>query len=108
MNTYGLIRELVQQRGMSVSELERKLKLSNGSISKWDKSSPNSKPLTKVANYLNVTTDYLLGLSNSPTGKSADTELERAIDNARSFDGKPISDKDREKVKNILRGYFED
>lgn len=108
MTTYGIIRRLVAQRGMSVSELERKLNLSNGSISKWDKNSPNSKPLVKVANYLNVTTDYLLGLSDSPTGKSVDAELDAAIDNARSFDGKPISDKDRKKVKNILRGYFED
>lgn len=61
MNTYLIIKNLAEQEKLSVSELERKLNLSNGSISKWAKSKPNSKYLEKVADYFNVSTDYLLG-----------------------------------------------
>lgn len=61
MNTYLIIKNLADQQKISVSELERKLNLSNGSISKWAKSKPNSKYLEKVADYFNVSTDYLLG-----------------------------------------------
>ena len=34
------------------------------------------------------------------------TALEKALDNAKSFDGKPMSDNDREVVRGILKGYF--
>lgn len=61
MNTYETIKQLAKQRKISISELERKLDLSNGSISKWAKSKPNSKYLEKVADYFDVSTDYLLG-----------------------------------------------
>ncbi|EDX42723.1 helix-turn-helix domain-containing protein [Limosilactobacillus reuteri] len=63
MNTYQIIKELANQHKISISELERKLNLSNGSISKWAKSKPNSKYIEKVADYFNVSTDYLLGRS---------------------------------------------
>ncbi|MCU0082618.1 helix-turn-helix domain-containing protein [Streptococcus danieliae] len=69
MNTYELIKELVSDRHMSIAELERKLDLSNGSISKWAKSKPNSEPLEKVAEYLDTSVDYLLGRESYETMK---------------------------------------
>ena len=42
MNTYEIIKTLANDRKMTVAELERKLDLSNGSVSKWAKSTPNS------------------------------------------------------------------
>lgn len=102
MNTYEIIKTLANGRKMTVAELERKLDLSNGSVSKWAKSTPNSKYLEKVADYFDVSVDYLLGRS----AKRVDFDLDKAIDESRSFDGKPISDHDKEVVKKILRGYF--
>lgn len=61
VNTYELIKELVKERHISVAQLERTLNLSNGSISKWAKSKPNTEPLEKVAEYLDTSIDYLLG-----------------------------------------------
>lgn len=69
MNTYELIKQLVSDRHMSIAELERKLNLSNGSISKWAKSKPNSEPLEKVAEYLDTSVDYLLGRESYETMK---------------------------------------
>ncbi|RNE24884.1 helix-turn-helix protein [Lacticaseibacillus paracasei] len=67
MNTYERIKKLAQSHKISISELERTLGLSNGSISKWASSKPNSKYLEKVADYFRVSTDYLLGREKRPT-----------------------------------------
>ena len=55
------IRELANERGMSLPALEAKLGFGNGTIVKWDKASPNSDKLSKVADFFNVSIDYLLG-----------------------------------------------
>lgn len=45
----------------TIQSLEQKVGLSNGSISKWDKSSPKIENVQKVADYFGVSVDYLLG-----------------------------------------------
>lgn len=74
MTTYQRIKKLASQRHLSIAELERTLKLSNGSISKWDKSMPNSKYLAIVADYFNVSTDYLLGRTDVPSFSASDEQ----------------------------------
>nr|DAS32393.1 MAG TPA: repressor protein [Caudoviricetes sp.] len=109
MNTYEIIKELVKQRLMSVAQLERTLDLSNGSISKWAKSKPNSEPLEKVADYLNVSTDYLLGRTDNPSiagGGSEPDDIDKIIDRAMFFDGKPLTDDDRRALRGIISGYM--
>ncbi|MFO3691419.1 XRE family transcriptional regulator [Staphylococcus felis] len=61
MNTFQRIQKLANNKGMSIAELERKLNLSNGSISRWKKAAPSSKGLTTIADYFDVSVDYLLG-----------------------------------------------
>lgn len=60
------IKELTNAHGISIAELERKLNFANGSITKWDKQSPSSERLQAVADYFDVTTDYLLGRTDTP------------------------------------------
>ncbi|MEY8603582.1 helix-turn-helix transcriptional regulator [Staphylococcus nepalensis] len=61
MNTFQKIRTLASKEGLSIAELERKLNLSNGSISRWKNAAPSSKGLIAVADYFDVSVDYLLG-----------------------------------------------
>ena len=102
MNTYEIIKILANDRKITVAELERKLDLSNGSISKWAKSTPNSKYLEKVADYFDVSVDYLLGRS----AKQVEFDLDKAIDNAMSFDGKPVTEHDRKMMKQLWKAYM--
>lgn len=102
MNTYEIIKTLANGRKMTIAELERKLDLSNGSISKWAKSTPNSKYLEKVADYFDVSVDYLLGRS----AKQVEFDLDKAIDNAMSFDGKPVTEHDRKMMKQLWKAYM--
>lgn len=62
MNTvYLRIKELADSKHQSLAQIERSLNLSNGSISSWKKSNPSSDKLKVVADYFDVSTDYLLG-----------------------------------------------
>lgn len=54
------IKKLADAEGISLPSLESKLGFGNSTIVKWDKSTPNAEKLNKVAQYFNVTMDYLL------------------------------------------------
>lgn len=56
-----LIRLIAEEKGTNISEMERELEIANGTIRRWDKSSPSIKNVLKVADKLNVSVDYLLG-----------------------------------------------
>lgn len=68
MTVYERIEEIRKTNGISQGTLERELGFSNGSISKWKNSMPKPERLQKVANYFNVTLDYLM------TGKTTEEE----------------------------------
>lgn len=55
------IKELCEHRKISVAELERALDFGNSSIRKWDERNPGIDKVQKVANYFDVSIDYLLG-----------------------------------------------
>ncbi|WP_414842173.1 helix-turn-helix domain-containing protein [Enterococcus saccharolyticus] len=66
MNPYEKIKELAKERKISIRELEKRLGYSNGYFSKWKSVSPNSDGLAKVADYFDVSVDYLLGRDTLP------------------------------------------
>ena len=51
---YDKIKEICQQQGVSIALVEREAGLSNGTIRKWNKSSPTVDNLKAVANVLNT------------------------------------------------------
>ncbi|MCJ0566940.1 helix-turn-helix domain-containing protein [Enterococcus cecorum] len=110
MSIYQRIKELAIEKKISIRELEKTLKFSNGAINKWEEKAPSDK-LEKVANYFNVSTDYLLGRTNkkymNENQEIDDNILERALDSAMSYDGKGISDADRPIIKNFIKAYLE-
>ncbi|WP_270293921.1 helix-turn-helix domain-containing protein [Enterococcus faecalis] len=55
------IKLLCDEKKMSFAELERKLGFANSSIRKWDERTPGIDKIQKVADYFDVSTDYLLG-----------------------------------------------
>ncbi|MGA4725394.1 helix-turn-helix domain-containing protein [Carnobacterium maltaromaticum] len=73
MGIVDRIKELSAAKNMTIAELERKLDFANSSIRKWDNQSPSSIRLQKVAEYFNVSVDYLLGLTDNPSRISQPT-----------------------------------
>lgn len=66
MSIKNRIKQLADSHHQSIAEVERHLSFGNGTIAKWDTRSPSSEKLKKVADYFNVTTDYLLGRTDTP------------------------------------------
>lgn len=63
MKYYSRIEELVEEKGITVSKLEKELGFSNRAISRWKEENhePRFENLLKVARYFDVSADYLSG-----------------------------------------------
>lgn len=57
---YDKIKEIASENGISIYRIEKDLDLGNGTISKWNTSSPSATTLNSIANYLNVRLERLL------------------------------------------------
>ncbi|MBU7218726.1 helix-turn-helix domain-containing protein [Staphylococcus gallinarum] len=103
MNTFQKIRNLANKEGLSIAELERKLNLSNGSISRWKNAAPSSKGLIAVADYFDVSVDYLLGRDKDDyEGEHEDEEIRimhRGVKN--------MTEEDRKKALKMFETFFD-
>ncbi len=57
---YTKIAQLCKQRGISISKLEKEVGIGNGTIGRWEKSSPTVESIKKVADYFGVSVDSLI------------------------------------------------
>lgn len=64
MTTLDRIKELCKSRGISVPRLEEELNIPRNTIYQWKRISPSLEKIEKIADYFNVSTDYVLGRSN--------------------------------------------
>lgn len=64
MTTLDRVKELCKSRGISVKRLEEKLEIPNNTIYQWKRITPSLDKLQKVADYFDVSADYLLGRTN--------------------------------------------
>lgn len=110
MSLVDKIKSLCKEEKITVAELERKTGISNGQIRKWDNSTPGINKLQAVADYFDVSVDYLLGRTDKKRyydltekdEKEVDKELERILNSVESnfgfaaFDGKTPDETDKE------------
>lgn len=68
------IKELCTEKGISMNALESDCGFGQGYVSKLEKSTPNAKKLQKIADYFNVSLDYLM-----------DREIDQAVDKTNSL-----------------------
>ena len=109
--TFELVKELCKKQGISLNTLEEKIGFARNSLYSWKNSEPKPKKLKAVADYFNVSTDYLLGRTDNPAISSdiVTTADGRVVDlsNLRErvvlFDGKPLSDEDVDKIAQIIK-----
>ena len=109
MTLYERTINLSKQRGYSLKNLAIKAGLAENSIYDWKKSTPKADNLQKVADVLNVSTDYLLGRTDDmnpslSNNKPTEVDIKKAIeqDIMLAFDGKPISDKYKRIIIELL------
>lgn len=81
MEFYTRLMQLIQEKGLTVSGVEKASGISNASIKRWESQSPRLDSVAKLAKYLNVSIDYLAyGISES-------SEDERIIGDFKNSEG---------------------
>lgn len=115
MSTYETIKSLCKQHSIAVTALEKELGFGRGSIGKLRNSKTSAERLQKIADYFNVSTEYLLtgtdenGLTvkdNRDIAKDMESiraKLLSGADGPLSYDGEPIPEEDAE----LLLGQIE-
>ena len=93
---------------LTQNEIAKKLQISKMTYSYWENGKRNPKNVQQIADFFNVSTDYLLGNTDIKNQNQFDEDLEKSLDTFKSFDGKPMYDDDREKIREFLRKRMED
>lgn len=63
MTVYSAVKAISKKKEISIYRIEKDLNYTNGTISKWDRSMPSADRLQAVADYLGVTSTYILNKS---------------------------------------------
>lgn len=64
--TFEKIKELADKKGISINRLEEQLGFSRNTIYNMKTKKPNAERVAAIADYFNVSTDYLLGRTDNP------------------------------------------
>lgn len=100
------LNQLMKKHNENLSKLSDSINVAYSTVSDWQhgRKMPRAGSLEKIANHYNVNISYLTTdheLNNEPT--SVDT----AIDNMQSYQGKPISDDQKEIIRDLVKGYLD-
>ncbi|MBU5495814.1 MULTISPECIES: helix-turn-helix transcriptional regulator [unclassified Enterococcus] len=104
MTLFERISYLAKKQGLSVFDLAEKLNLSRNSIYSWKKSSPKAETLERVAEYFDVTTDYLLGRTDNP---NSDNLEEDEITTFFRVNTEDLTESEKDQLREELKEYLE-
>ncbi|HAP8930524.1 TPA: helix-turn-helix domain-containing protein, partial [Enterococcus faecium] len=88
MITFERIKELAKKQGKSLNKVEEDLGYGKNVLYRLKNSNPSTERLQEIADYFDVSVDYLLGREEKETPKHVDLSEN---DTVFSFDGKEIS-----------------
>ena len=106
-STFEIVKDLCEKQGISLNTLEDKLKLGKNSLYGLKRNQPSAERLQQIADYFNVSTDYLLGRTDNPAiagEKVAKTEIDLKKDASESFfyDGHELNNEDLDLISSLL------
>lgn len=108
MTTFERIKQTAKERGLTLNQLNDTAKLKNNIIYSWKNKTPSAENLSKVADVLGVSVDYLLGNTDERhANKKSDKiiNLDEALSDkgvVMEFQGKELSDKAKLGILEIL------
>ena len=110
--TFEKIKELAKKRGKALGQVEEDLGYGRNTLYKIKNSTPNAERIAEIANYFNVSTDYLLGWTDNPSvasgskgiGSPSDTPQLRSIQRK----AKSLSAADQERLLQLMDLTFQD
>jgi phage transcriptional regulator, cro/CI family len=114
-STLEKIKELAQKQGISLQKVAEDLGYSINYLYTLKEKTPKSDRLQEIADYFNVSTDYLLGRTDNPAIAGSDEfaqvngqiiDLRKAAANTMLFDGKPLNEDDIDFITSVLSAHF--
>ncbi|MBC2207449.1 helix-turn-helix domain-containing protein [Listeria booriae] len=100
MSTFDRIKKLAEERKIAMSRLEEDLNFGKNSLYKWKNQKPTIDKLQQVADYFQVSVDYLLGR----------TDIKNPLDgleDAQFLDVDGLTPEDIAKVESIVEALKE-
>ncbi|CVH52197.1 helix-turn-helix domain-containing protein [Enterococcus faecium] len=104
MITFERIKELAKKQGKSLNKVEEDLGYGKNVLYRLKNSNPSTERLQEIADYFDVSVDYLLGREERETPKHVDLSED---DTVFSFDGKEISKETMRKAIAIAKALEE-
>ncbi|MDG4983956.1 XRE family transcriptional regulator [Lactococcus lactis] len=115
MTVYDRIKELADNRRKAISEIESDIGFSDNYIYSLKRKKPTSANLEKLADYFNVSVDYLLGRAEAkPVNEPIDlAEVANSDDDAvwsrlLSSGGRPLTEKDKMAIKLLFSDKWDE
>ena len=114
---FDKIKELADKQGISINVLEEKLGYGTNTLYRLKRSNPSSKVLKEIADYFNVSADYLLGRTDNPAIASDSKEyswqgktlnVEEMASNVMMFGGRELTDEKKKIIQSIIEGYLKE
>lgn len=115
--TFEKIKELAKKRGKSLGQVEEDLGYGRNTLYKIKNSTPNAERIAEIANYFNVSTDYLLGRTDNPaiaadskeyTWQGKTLNVEEMASNVMMFGGRELTDEKKKIIQSIIEGYLKE
>lgn len=104
ITTFERIKFLAEKQKKNLKTVAIDLGFGENAIYKWKNQSPTTENLTKVADYFGVTLDYLVGREGKTYMHESSKDLDEILDNAMSFDGKPLTEIDKDAIRAFMQG----
>lgn len=110
--TFEKIKELSKKRGLSLNQLEKKLGYSRNTLYSLKRQNVSTKRLQEIADYLDVSVDYLLGKSETPTIASNDQSgqtalnVEEMANSVMMFGGRELTEEKKKVIQSIIEAYL--
>lgn len=112
------IRNLRKEQRITQSELGKVINVSKVSVSGYENGTrePDTDSLIKLANYFNVTVDYLLGTTTSKKGKTPENATDSDLkdlknfmehnDGSMTYGGEELTETEKEQLKFAMETVF--
>lgn len=99
----NIIKELRKKKRMTQRDLAKAMKVSQQTVGAWEtgRAIPGADTLSELADYFNVTTDYLLGKPDKKEKKSVELSDDDVI---MTYQGKELSNEDKEIIRRLMNG----
>ncbi len=102
------LKNIRESKGFTQIQAAKALEISNVVLNRYEKNErrPDAEMLKRIAEFYNISVDYILGLTSNPN-ESSITDLEEFIkNNDIKYCGEPVDKEDKENLLDFMKLAF--